>query len=66
MLHDKFEKGCTLYPAKSHYLKNNIWSKYHDVIYTVFTRLEIAKLHTEIEKIDPQALVITENIKDIR
>jgi len=66
MLLDKFEKGCTLYPAKSHYLKNNIWSKYHDVIYTVFTRLEIAKLHTEIEKIDPQALVITENIKDIR
>lgn len=36
------------------------------IIYTVITRLEVARLNTEIEKIDPAAFVIMNRIKDTR
>jgi uncharacterized membrane-anchored protein YitT (DUF2179 family) len=37
-----------------------------DIIYTVITRLELNKLNTEIEKIEPNAFIIMNSIKDIR
>ena len=37
-----------------------------DILYSVITRLEVAKLNTEIEKIDPAAFVIMNSIKDTR
>ena len=36
------------------------------IIYTVITRLEVSKLNAEIEKIDPNAFVITSSVKDTR
>ncbi|HQQ99854.1 MAG TPA: DUF2179 domain-containing protein [Ferruginibacter sp.] len=35
-------------------------------MYTVLTRLEISKLNSEIEKIDPEAFVVMNSIKDTR
>jgi uncharacterized membrane-anchored protein YitT (DUF2179 family) len=66
MLLEKFDKWATLYPAKSGYKKSNVWTRYNDVIYSVFTRLEIAKFYDEIEKIDSEAIIITQNIKDVK
>jgi uncharacterized membrane-anchored protein YitT (DUF2179 family) len=37
-----------------------------DIVYTVITRLEISKLNTEIEKIDPNAFVVMNSVKDTR
>jgi uncharacterized membrane-anchored protein YitT (DUF2179 family) len=37
-----------------------------DIIYTVVTRLEIARLQSEIDRIDPSALIIKNNIKDTK
>jgi uncharacterized membrane-anchored protein YitT (DUF2179 family) len=37
-----------------------------DIIYTVITRLELNKLNTEIEKIEPNAFIVMNSIKDIR
>ncbi|WP_317900228.1 YitT family protein [Aurantibacillus circumpalustris] len=37
-----------------------------DILYTVITRLEVARLNTEIEKIDPAAFVIMNSIKDTK
>ena len=37
-----------------------------DIIYTVITRLEVTKLSTEIEKIDPEAFVVTSRVKDTK
>ncbi|MBA4258752.1 MAG: hypothetical protein C0446_06280 [Chitinophaga sp.] len=37
-----------------------------DIVYTVITRLEINKLNTELEKIDPNAFVVMTSIKDTK
>jgi uncharacterized protein YebE (UPF0316 family) len=37
-----------------------------DIVYTVITRLEINKLNTELEKIDPNAFVVMSSIKDTK
>ena len=37
-----------------------------DIIYTVVTRLELAKLQTEIDKIDKTAFVIMGIVKDLK
>ncbi len=37
-----------------------------DVIYTVITRLEINRLNTEIERIEPSAFVVMNSVKDTR
>lgn len=37
-----------------------------DIVYTVVTRLEISKLNTEIQKIDPNAFVVMSSVKDTK
>jgi uncharacterized membrane-anchored protein YitT (DUF2179 family) len=37
-----------------------------EIIYTVITRLEIAKLKTEIEHIDPNAFIIMNTVRDTK
>lgn len=37
-----------------------------DIVYTVITRLELNKLNTEIEKIDPHAFVVMSSVKDTK
>jgi uncharacterized membrane-anchored protein YitT (DUF2179 family) len=37
-----------------------------DIIYTVITRLELNKLTTEIEKIEPSAFVVMNSVKDTK
>jgi uncharacterized membrane-anchored protein YitT (DUF2179 family) len=35
-------------------------------VYTVITRLELNKLNTELEKIDPNAFVVMSSVKDTK
>ena len=35
-----------------------------DIIYSVITRLEINRLQTEIEKIDPNAFIVMNSVKE--
>ncbi len=37
-----------------------------DIIYSVVTRLELQRLKTEITKIDPEAFVVENSVKDIK
>ena len=37
-----------------------------EVVYTVITRLELGKLQSEIEKIDSDAFMVTQSVKDIK
>jgi uncharacterized membrane-anchored protein YitT (DUF2179 family) len=37
-----------------------------EIIYTLITRLEIAKLNTEIDKIDKDAFIVMHSIKDAK
>lgn len=58
-------RGVTVYSGKSGYGKRGE-TRDTQIIYTVITRLEINKLNTEIEKIEPDAFVVMTSIKDTR
>ena len=65
MLIEKLRRGCTIYAGRGGFGKNNK-SYDKDIIYAVVTRLELAKLHTEIDKIDKNAFVVMSTVKDIK
>ena len=65
MLINELRRACTIYAGKGGYgTQGKSYDK--DIIYTVVTRLELAKLHTEIDKIDKNAFVIMGIVKDIK
>jgi len=63
---EKLGRGCTIYIGKRGYTKLESELKSIDIVYTLITRLELAKLQTEIDKIDPKAFVIMQNVKDAK
>lgn len=65
MLIENLRRACTIYAGKGGYgNRGNSYDK--DIIYTVVTRLELSKLHTEIDKIDKNAFVIMGVVKDLK
>lgn len=68
MIVENLRRACTIYAGKGGYVgsgeNENSYNK--DIIYTVVTRLELAKLHTEIDKIDERAFMIMGIVKDIK
>ncbi|MDO5971587.1 YitT family protein [Flavivirga aquimarina] len=65
MLTEKLRRACTIYAGKGGYGKQG-HSYDKDIIYTVVTRLELAKLQTEIDKIDRNAFTIMGVVKDLK
>lgn len=65
MIVEKMGRGLTIYEAKGGYGSQGEQNEYN-VIYTVITRLEIRKLHSEIDKIDNSAFVVMSSINDTR
>jgi len=58
---EKLGRGCTIYSGKrGHTLRET------QIVYTLITRLELAKLHTEIDKIDQDAFIVMHSIKDAK
>lgn len=66
MIIETMGQGVTLYKGEKGYGKRGLNENNIDIVYTVLTRLEIGKLNNEIEKIDPDAFVIMNSIKDTR
>lgn len=66
MITEKLGRGVTVYSGKGGYGKRGENLKNIDIIYIVITRLEIARLRTEIDKIDPEAFIIMNSIKDTK
>ena len=58
---NKLGRGCTIYSGK-----RGQSLKQTEIIYTLITRLELAKLHTEIDKIDKDAFIVMHSIKDAK
>ncbi|MDG1730703.1 MAG: YitT family protein [Algibacter sp.] len=65
MLTQKLRRACTIYAGKGGYGKSGE-SHEKDIIYTVITRLELAKFQTEIDKIDKNAFIIMGVVKDLK
>lgn len=66
MITEKLGRGVTMYTGKGGYGKRGRTLKQIDIVYTVITRLEIARLRTEIDKIDSDAFIIMNSIKDTK
>ena len=65
MIINTMGRGVTVYNGKRGYGKRGE-TKEVDIIYTVITRLELRKLTTEIEKIEPTAFVVMNSVKDTK
>lgn len=65
MIINTMGRGVTIYSGKRGYGKRGE-SKEVEIIYTVITRLELSKLNTEIEKIEPTAFVVINSVKDTK
>lgn len=65
MIINKMGRGVTVFSGKGGYGKHGP-TKEIDIIFTVITRLEINKLNTELEKIEPNAFVVMHSVKDTK
>ena len=66
MITEKLQRGVTIYSGKGGYGNRGEKLKEIDIVFTVVTRLEIRRLRTEIDKIDSNAFLIMNSIKDTK
>jgi uncharacterized membrane-anchored protein YitT (DUF2179 family) len=66
MIIEKIGRGVTIYNGKRGFGKRGESLSHTDIVFTVITRLEIAKLKVEIDKIDPNAFIVMNTIKDTK
>jgi uncharacterized membrane-anchored protein YitT (DUF2179 family) len=65
MIIAKLGRGVTVYNGKRGYGKRGETTE-TDIVFTVITRLEINKLNTELEKIEPSAFVVMHGVKETK
>ncbi|MEM7513802.1 MAG: YitT family protein [Bacteroidota bacterium] len=63
---DVMGRGCTIYKGLKGYVQNGEPLRDTNIVYTVITRLEVAKIMAEIDKVDDKAFVIMSSIKDAK
>jgi uncharacterized membrane-anchored protein YitT (DUF2179 family) len=66
MIIKKMGRGVTLYKGSGGYGKGGLKKYDQEIVYTVITRLEIAKLQTELDTIDPNAFTVMHSIRDTK
>ncbi len=66
MIVDVMGRGVTVYKGRRGYGKRGETDSEIDIVYTVITRLEVSRLNSEIEKIDPFAFVVMSSVKDTK
>lgn len=59
-------RGLTIYSGRRGFGKRGDNYIMTDILFTVVTRLEISRLTNEVEKIDPNAFIVMQSIKDTR
>ncbi len=65
MIVEKLGRGITVYTGKRGFGKTG-HTRDIEILFTAITRLEISKLNSEIQKIDPNAFVVMNSLKDIQ
>ena len=66
MVTEELGHGATIYKGEKGFSPDGKELKSVDILYTVVTRLEIARLQNEIDRIDQSAFIIKNNIKDTK
>lgn len=62
----KMGRGLTIYSGRRGFGKRGENFVATDILFTVVTRLEISRLTNEIEKIDPNAFIVMQSIRDTK
>ena len=63
---EKMGRGVTIFSGKGGFAKRGEPLRHTDVVYTVITRMELAKLKKEVDKIDPNAFIVFGEVRDIK
>ncbi len=66
MIQNKLGRGLTVYSGRKGFGKSGLSNQNIDIIFTVTTRLEINRLTSEVNRIDPRAFIVMQSIKDTR
>jgi len=67
MIKNQLGRGLTIYAGKTGFGKRGEATDHSgDIIFTVITRLEVNRLTVEVEKIDRNAFIVMQSIKDTR
>lgn len=66
MIVETMGRGVTIYKGRRGFGKRGEASGEMDIVYTIITRLEVSRLNSEIEKIDPNAFVVMSSVKDTK
>lgn len=59
-------RGLTIYSGRKGFGKSGLSNQNIDIIFTVITRLEINRLTSKINQIDPRAFIVMQSIKDTK
>jgi uncharacterized membrane-anchored protein YitT (DUF2179 family) len=62
----KMGRGLTIYSGRRGFGKRGENFADTDILFTVVTRLEISRLTNAIEKIDPNAFIVMQSIRDTK
>jgi uncharacterized membrane-anchored protein YitT (DUF2179 family) len=65
MVIEQLGRGVTIYPATGGYGTHG-HTKNYSVVYTIITRLEIARLRKEVDEIDANAFMVMTSVRDIK
>ena len=66
MITQNMGRGVTIYDGKRGFGKRGEPLNAIDILYTVITRLELARLQSEIQKIDSNAFIVMNSVKDLK
>jgi uncharacterized membrane-anchored protein YitT (DUF2179 family) len=66
MIQHDMGRGLTVYSGRKGFGKSGASNQHVDIIFTVITRLEINRLTSEVNRIDPKAFIVMQSIKDTR
>jgi uncharacterized membrane-anchored protein YitT (DUF2179 family) len=66
MIRNKLGRGLTIYSGRKGFGKSGESDQKIDIIFTVATRLEINRLTSEVNKIDPGAFIVMQSIRDTK
>jgi uncharacterized membrane-anchored protein YitT (DUF2179 family) len=66
MILSKLRRGATIYHGSKGFSLQQNSEAQTNILYTVITRLELARLETEIASIDPSAFLVMSKVKDIK
>ncbi len=66
MLTEKLGRGATVYAGRQGFGSHGHSREAIDILFTVTTRLEVARLKDEIDRIDPLAFVVMHSVRETK